>query len=694
MNYLLLIVGLTISLIGTGQDFFCSSPEMNKRAEKLNPIAKQSKEQLELFTKKFEQEYDKNKGKTTYIIPVVFHVVHNYGAENISKEQILDAIRIINEDFQKMNADTANIIPEFKAISANCNIEFRLAKVDPNGNCTDGIVRVVSPLTYNANENTKLAAPSWDRTKYLNIWTVASIESGAAGYAYYPSSVNGSWGVPYDGILILASYVGSIGTSTISHAHVLTHEIGHYLNLMHPWGDSNNPGLAENCNDDDQVNDTPNTIGHTSCNLYAVTCGSLDNVQNFMEYSYCYCMFTEGQKIRMHAALNSSISGRNNLWTTQNLIATGVHDSYTPQICAPIADFTYSRTFGCNHTSIQFFNSTWNTDSISQLNWNFPGGQPSTSNALNPVVLYPQGGIYSVSLTASNPSGTNTITKQNIIQILDSSVAYSLPWFEGFENPQFPQSNDANFHWFTKGTGANPWQRTTICSYEGTACLIAPTHLNNNESQIEIYSPNIFISGQDPQNVIRFKLAYAQRDENSTDKLQIFVSFNCGESWYPRLSKSGSILQTTNGNYYFNFVPTQSQWREEYISIGTFINRPFIRLKIVATSGNGNPIYLDNFQLEKITSLAVNEFDNLYLPIVFPNPLTNESALWIKINKTEQLHLSLTDAIGKRILSKIIELNEGEHQLPVFSDLSLAQGIYFLHLQINDKQTTIKLVVP
>ncbi len=680
-----------ISLIVKGQ-FFCLTPEINKRAELLNPEALSAKAFLNNYTKKFEKEYQKD--KTIIIIPVVFHVVHNYGPENISKEQILDAIRIINEDFRKLNADTSNIIPEFKSIAADCQIEFRLAKIDPNGNCTDGINRVVSPLTYNANEMTKLAAPSWDRTKYLNIWTVASIESGAAGYAYYPSSVNGSWGDAFDGVLILSNYVGSIGTGTYNRARALTHEIGHYLNLKHPWGDSNNPGLPENCYDDDDVTDTPNTIGHTDCNLYAESCGSLDNVQNYMEYTYCYCMFTEGQKIRMLAALNSPISGRNNLWTTTNLMATGVHPGVTPQICSPIADFYFSKKFGCEGTTVQFTNQTWNTDTISSIQWLFPGGNPATSNEPNPLVTYTQGGIYSATLIVENPAGSDAITKNNIIQIMNSSVAYNLPWFESFENTNFPQSADTNFIWYTSGTGAYNWYRTTQASATGNASLVAPTHQNANNSQIEIYSPNIFISGQNPANIIKFKVAYAQKNENSNDNLKVFVSFNCGETWYPRYSKSGVNLQTTNGTYYYNFVPTSTQWREDFFSIGTFLSKPFIRLKIVATSSDGNPIYIDDIQLDKSTTYLQETFENTYMPMVYPNPIIEESRLWLNMPSKENVNICINDVAGREVYNSTLLLLEGENSINLSLSDKLNAGIYFMTINIKQQKQVIKLIVP
>ena len=100
------------------------------------------------------------------------------------------------------------------------------------------------------------------------------------------------------------------------------------MNLKHPWGDSNDPGLPENCDMDDGVADTPNTVGWDHCDLNGASSGSpKDNVENFMDYSYCSVMFTKGQKARMIAALDTNIADRNNLWSPNNLIATGVADT-------------------------------------------------------------------------------------------------------------------------------------------------------------------------------------------------------------------------------------------------------------------------------------------------------------------------------------------------------------------------------
>ena len=257
-------------------------------------------------------------------IPVVVHIIYNDSYSNISDAQVNSALTAINEDFNAANSDFNNVISEFSSIKSDIGISFILASLDPNGNPTSGITRTESDFTDYADENVK-SLIMWDTDMYLNIWVVDNIESGAGAYAYYPGTApNGA-----EGIVCRHSQFGTIGTSSNYNfdSTTMTHEIGHYLNLAHTWGDSNDAGENVNCNYDDGVSDTPNTIGTLyGCNTNQNTCGSLDNVQNYMDYSDCTNMFSNGQRSRMHAALHSSIGGRINLWQYDNLIATGIVD--------------------------------------------------------------------------------------------------------------------------------------------------------------------------------------------------------------------------------------------------------------------------------------------------------------------------------------------------------------------------------
>ena len=254
-------------------------------------------------------------GGEGYIIPVVFHIIHDNGPENISDAQVHDAIRVMNDDFNRMNPDWVTVRPDFVDLVADVGIEFRLAQLDPQGNCTNGITRTESDLTYEGDQAmTQLI--QWPRNRYMNIWVGASA-NGAAGYTNYPWVFNNS--PQNDGIVVKYDYVGSIGAGSPGRSRTLTHEVGHWLNLRHCWGNSNDPGLEENCSEDDDVEDTPLTIGWTACIVSGSSCGSpLDNVENYMEYSYCSKMFTTGQATRMLAALTSTIAQRNSLWEPGN----------------------------------------------------------------------------------------------------------------------------------------------------------------------------------------------------------------------------------------------------------------------------------------------------------------------------------------------------------------------------------------
>src|SRR5690554_5203827 len=307
--------------------------ELLQTHPELKDSIEQSAAQQEAFRKEFAKTYVQ-KSDDIYIIPVVFHVIHDNGVENISPAQIENALEHMNKDFSAQNIGVDNVHAAFTDLVSNAGIRFELAKLDPDGNCTNGIIRTKHVATYAGSDNLKMISPIWDRAKYLNIWVCKTIEGGSAGYSRYPSSVNSNYGATIDGIVVRHDYVGGIGTASSNAIHTLTHEAGHWLDLPHLWGSTNQPGLESNCNTDDGVADTPNTIGWTECDLNGESCGSLDNVQNFMEYSYCSRMFTHGQSQRMISALNSGIASRNQLWQESNLIETGVLGESTPCLAA------------------------------------------------------------------------------------------------------------------------------------------------------------------------------------------------------------------------------------------------------------------------------------------------------------------------------------------------------------------------
>ena len=266
------------------------------------------------------------------LIPIVFHVVHDNGPENISDAQIHEAIVQMNEDFSATNAGLSEVHPNFTEIAADIGMGFRLADFDPNGQPTTGINRIQSELTYNGSDIALKQLVQWDPTMYLNVWVVNSSDGGnGSAFAFYPADVEGSASI-YDGVVSSYWAVGRTETAVWTHYKILTHEVGHWANLKHTWGDQSGNQSTAGCGFDDAVDDTPNTIGNTGCDLEAISCGSPDNVQNYMDYSNCSNMFTEGQKERMLATMCSDVAGRNNIWSAENHALVFLQDEFLPRM--------------------------------------------------------------------------------------------------------------------------------------------------------------------------------------------------------------------------------------------------------------------------------------------------------------------------------------------------------------------------
>lgn len=684
---LLALIGLSTMQLKaqSSSGFSCGTDQMYHKMIAEHPEYLAIEQQLEQETAQFAMQNQAM--ATVYVIPVVFHIIHNYGPENISDAQVQDAIRIMNEDFRKLNADISLAVAPFAGIAADCEIEFRLATKDPSGNCTNGIDRVVSSETCNGGENAKLNI--WDRSKYLNIWSINTFGSASAGAAAY-SQFPGSSSATGDGIICLYNYVGSIGTSIPSHAHVLSHETGHYLNLAHPWGNTNAPGVA--CGNDN-VTDTPQTKGWDNCpsTLTSGTdicnVGVQENVQNFMEYSYCDVMFTEGQKTRMRAALTSSTASRNNLWTTANLAATGTSTLATT-VCKPIADFKAASPQTCVNGTVAYTDLSYIGHPTS-WSWSFPGGTPATSTDSMPTVTYAASGSYNVSLTTSNAAGASSlVTKSNYVSVLNPTLAIPTPSLQGFEDAVYPNAN-----WLIiNPDNLTPWKKTTTAKYTGSGSLMVANYNNSKRCAVETFITPIFDFSTSSSDKLTFRLAHALKSSTSDDRLMVYVSTNCGESWAVRYNKGGSSLATTTTQVSSSFVPTATQWRLETLNLAsTYINNPNIRLKFeFISSGDGNNIYIDDIMFDGTVGsleLPTPAFD----VNVAPNPFNESSVLTISLARNEHIGYRVTDLLGRTVLeAPATLLAAGDHAIPFL--INAPAGLYFLEVRSGSSVQTKKLI--
>jgi len=252
-------------------------------------------------------------------IPVVVHVVYKNSTENISSAQIQSQIDVLNADFRRLNSDLTNTPAAFRGSSDDPLIEFCLAERDPNGNSTTGITRTfTSSAEFNTDNFVKFTSQggedAWNPLDYLNLW-VCDIRDPILGYAQFPYML--ATDIATDGVVIDYAYFGNIGTATppFHLGRTATHEVGHWLNLRHIWGDE------PNCAADDSLSDTPLqsnlTLGNSMFPLLDACSPNYPGIMfcNYMDYSddAALTMFTTGQAGRMDASI---FNERNALWSS------------------------------------------------------------------------------------------------------------------------------------------------------------------------------------------------------------------------------------------------------------------------------------------------------------------------------------------------------------------------------------------
>lgn len=672
----------------------CGTDQVTNKILHKHPELKTKFEQREQLKKSLPV---KKSMSGTYTIPVVFHILHLNGGENIQDNQVIDAVNILNRDFAKNNADTTSIITSFKSIADSTGIHFELAQVAPNGNCTNGIIHYYDPDTDWDDTSPTLYSYTWDPTKYLNVYVVRDIifsdGFSAAGYTYLPGWLG--YGDPWDAIVVLHSYLGSIGTSSVYHSRVLTHEVGHWLNLLHVFGFSN---AATDCNSDDYVNDTPVTQGYLDCpninnpSSYQIcNPGVNENFQNYMDYSYCNKMFTHDQGQRMRDALDDNTAGRNNLWSPSNLLVTGVN---MPDVLCQ-ADFKSSNTANtvCQGNSLTFTDLSWNGKATT-WNWNFPGGTPATSTDSAPTILYNTPGVYDVGLTISNGTGSVSAAKTAYITVNPSSAVYSGPLYsEGFEGITIPNSD-----WKVRNPlpGGNTWKQTNIAAASGSKSVMITNTADAAATIDELISPSInvaAIAGNAP--TLTFKVAYAQRTSASADKLQIYVSTNCGLTWVLRKTISGETLATA-GVQNTPFTPNSSQWKQQAIPLSSFISQTKLFILFRFTSDGGNNIFIDDINISDTSATSVDEpvYTTTVDLNIYPNPAEKNTAVLFTIPDEQKVELKVYDLTGKEVLTIYNGiLSAGKHQYSIPEKNALSPGTYFITLFADRKLVTRKLVI-
>lgn len=700
---LLFFIALTGKLFSQ-QAFNCITDEIFQQQINSNPQYKLNQQNLEKETETYIKQHQQNKttAAAPLILPIVFHVIHTGGSGNISDAQIVDQVRILNEEFIRMQADTVNTPAAFKPLVGKLNVEFRLPTIDPTGNCTNGINRIYSNLAQCSYTWDDVKALSyWPNNKYINIWLIETMHypgnmtCNGGGYSSFPGGPNN-----LDGVVMRSELIGSIGTAATSSwgnwkGRYLIHELGHWFNLIHIWGNTT-------CGTD-LVSDTPtHQTSNSGCPTFPYnafnTCGTGPDGEMFTDYmdytsGYCLNMFSAGQALRMDACINSSTSGRNNLWSTANLNATGTNNPYTYTAnCAATPNILpYGPIIACAGDSVQFTDNSYG-GTITSRTWNFFGNP--ASSLTNPVVKvkYNTPGVYNVALTSSNgiASNTNTFTAKVYVLANTTNTNYIVPFTDGFEN-----ATNFNNDWVrVNHDNDTTWRRFTNTSYSGSACVGIKNYDNMAPLKDELISPAYDLSALSTAT-LNFRLHFATQTVNDYDKLEVFMSTNCGASWTIKYTRLASALKTVTVNYTSSHIPPvgSTEWRQETIGLttNTWGSNP-VRFKFKFTSGGGNNIFIDDINLFGTTATRISEIINENSVSIYPNPVQNNLNINLGLIKNSDVEINIKDVAGKTVLSKNNKLIKGDNTLNI-ETANLASGLYFVQISTEGFTSTKKIVI-
>ena len=614
-----------------------------------------------------------------HTIPVVVHIIYADQSDNMSREQVLNALRVINEDYRRQNQDASNLRPIFQSVASDPEVEFKLATIDPKGNCTSGINRIQSNWSINANDNVK-SLISWDNRKYLNIWVVRDIRlsgvSNVLGYAYFPVP---NQSPTLDGIVIRHDQMGTIGTGTTD-GRTLTHEVGHYLSLYHPF----QGGCSGN---GDFVSDTPPVFEELfGCPTGSNTCNNdspdlPDMIENYMDYTDCQNTFTIGQKGRIKSVL-ADLQLRGDVSAPSNLSATGV----VGLVCKPKAFFISDKRELCKGESVQFFERVIGGN-FSSLNWQFPGGTPSNSNLENPSVVYNTPGVYSVSLTALNPNQNHDTTLSFYIKVKDGQAAQVPILSEDFETQSVP---------------GNLWASESVNDYDAFNSVSGIGRLSNRSVVLNnyyatkgqtdfLYSPSLDLRFYTNVN-LSFYTAFARTAATgNSDAMRLSISTDCGQNWslirlFNVVNLSGGKTQNTA------FIPNaESDWIKSDINLNAYAGQSNpVQIRWEFISGNGNNIHLDDIMITG--SLNTDLLQNESTVKAWPNP--SQGHFVIQTNENLNSDLSkwkLFDARGRQVRFHIEESNQNEFELVMGTELP--NGVYTLQIAHNTSVKNIRLVL-
>ena len=623
----------------------CAAHDVLEQQLLENPLLQEMMEEIERHTEGFINTPEGVHERVQVTIPVVVNVIWNTTAENISDAQIQSQIDVLNADFRALNADRLNTPSIFSNLIADFEINFCLATQDPSGNATTGIRRQNTTRTsFSSNDAMKYTAQggldAWDRNKYLNLW-VCDLSSTLLGYAQFPGGAAAT-----DGVVCDYLYFGTVGVATapFNKGRTATHEVGHWLNLRHIWGDAT-------CGSD-LVSDTPtHNTSNGGCPSYPhySTCSGapVEMTMNYMDYTddACMYMFTPGQKAR-----------------AQSLFATGgsrVSLLTSPGCQPPSGGGGCAVASGLNATSIAQTTAT--------LNWGAVSGATS----------------YNLQVKLSSSSTWTTFTglagTSSNITGLTANCTYNYHVQPVCGGTSAAYSSAASFTTLASGGGG------CTDTYES----------NNTKNTAKVIPVNTTFTAQiaSSTDVDWYKFANTSATRNIKIDLTT-LPFDYDIRLY-RGTNNSVLASSLNGGttdealiYNTNTVSTSYYAKVEGYQ-GVFSTTQCYTMRVSLSSSAFRTDGSSDGEVEELEIPVV--FENVPFGM-FPNPASNHITVEVPMDTEADVQVSIFDPSGKATLQQHRVLGKGDNQMS-FDVSRLPNGIYFVEVRNGKSLNTRKLVV-
>ncbi|GAA4318232.1 M43 family zinc metalloprotease [Compostibacter hankyongensis] len=640
----------------------------------------------------------------TVTIPVVVHVVLPDPAL-VSDAQILSQIAVLNTDYTAANTDISEIPAVWRSLIGNLHLQFCLAQRTPDGLPTNGIVRSSTDrFQFGVNDacpEVKHAATggsdAWDTQHYLNIW-ICNLESGYLGVTTPP----GLYSADEDGVVIQYNAFGTTGVlqAPYDRGRTATHEVGHYLGLLHPWGLT-----GGSCSPGDNIDDTPPqsdaVYGHHAFPYLQDPCSpTFPGVQlmNFMEYvdDTVMHLFTTDQTDRMDAILTGLRAG---LLQSEGCMPVQLkdHDALLRRILTPsgkICDAVARPEVVLSNLgkdTLKNVTLCFRLDRDTLLTFPWSGAIPSADSLrimLPPLTI--STGVHRLTVFTRQPDGHADQQPENdtarISFHLDPPA--TTPFSEGFEGDIYPPPG-----WDLKNPdGRYTWELTTAAAHSGNTSAVMPNFdYASNGPADDLLSPVFRLPPADSAFLFFDLAAAVQSDPDGGntywDTLEVLISFDCGQTTSLLYRKWGRSLITDTLPVSGAFVPGSSDWRQDSVDLTAYIRQGDFQLIFRNITNFENNIYLDDIRL---VTRDVNPNLEREKVLIVPNPTTGLLQVEFISLPPDLREVAIYDAAGRLLMRR--PASGAVNNRMQFDLANAPNGIYFVKVLYQDRVLTRKII--